>query len=345
MHANNNRERTIEDYLDTITVLRAVYPTSRGPADITLEQAKAFKSSYQAQGYVRQKKSEPKIWKGRGRKPKARPEPVAHARAARTVDSRLRKLRSLWGRWFIQELGYVTANPWQGVTAPKLDKLTPRYLSAEEVAAFFAWLAQRWQGWRLPALFCEVKSFLGNRILELCSLTTDQLQAGRVVFAADGTKGRKERQAVLPPEVYAELKASAGPAYVWEKFPEQLRERLQALHRPHHKVLPDFSPARLKGWIQDEIDDYCKAHPEVKRFSAHGFRKRAMTQAWRLKIRPEEAAVAFGCNPRTMMAHYVSMDEVATADAVLKAVAEALDPRARERVQEATPDRPDGTGE
>src|SRR5262249_52185898 len=180
----------------------------------------------------------------------------------------------IWRRWFIQELGYVAANPWEGVTSPKVDRLTPRALTAEEVRAFFAWLGQRWQGWRLPVLFFEVKSFVGNRILELCSLTTEQLQEGRIVFPADETKGRKERRAVLPPEVYAELKALAGPAHVWERFPAQLRGRLQALGRPHHKVLPEFSPARLKGWLQDEIDDYCKAHPEVQRFSAHAFRKR-----------------------------------------------------------------------
>ena len=37
-----------------------------------------------------------------------------------------------------------------------------------------------------------------------------------------------------------------------------------------------------------------------------------------------------------MLAHYVAMDEVATADAVLKAVAQALDPRASEKREEDT---------
>jgi hypothetical protein len=40
-----------------------------------------------------------------------------------------------------------------------------------------------------------------------------------------------------------------------------------------------------------------------------------------------EAAVAFGCNPRTMHAHYIAMDELATADSVLHAIAKSLDPR------------------
>lgn len=171
-----------------------------------------------------------------------------------------------------------------------------------------------------------MKSFIGNRILELCSLTSDQLQEGRIIFPADETKGRKERRAILPPEIYTELKGLAGPSYVWEQFPRQLVERLRELERPSTKVLLEFSPRRLKWWLQDEIDDYCKAHPEMKRFSAHAFRKRAMTEAWRLGINPEKAAIAFGCNVKTMMTHYIAMDEIAIADEVLKAIASTVQP-------------------
>ena len=190
---------------------------------------------------------------------------MAHARKPRTIDSRLRKLRVIWSRWFIQELEYFKDNPWQQVSPPKLEKFSPRYLTPEEIQGFFAWISERWQGWRLPVLLFTVKSFLGNRILELCSLTSDQLQEGRVVFAADETKGRKERKALLPQEVYAELKALAGRTYVWEAFPAQLRERLAALGKRSTRLRADFSPQRLKWWVQDEIADYCEAHPEVKR--------------------------------------------------------------------------------
>ena len=65
----------------------------------------------------------------------------------------------------------------------------------------------------------------------MSALRTDQLRDGRLVFAADSTKGRKERKAVLPPDVFAELKEQAGPVWVWEKFPDQLRERLEARER------------------------------------------------------------------------------------------------------------------
>jgi integrase len=326
MEANNNRPSTVDDYENALQLLRSFFPLSSGPGDITPQLAKQFKAEYLAQKYVRRKKREPKVWKGRGRKPKPRPEPVTYSRKARTLDSRLRKLRVIWGRWFIKELGYIAVNPWKDVTPPKLDKLTPRYLTADEVNGFFDWLGERWQGWRLPILFFLVKSFLGCRILELCSLRSDQLQNGRVVFLADEVKGRKERRAILPSEVYGELKALAGPTYVWQAFPSQLLERLKMFSRPHANLRPDFSPDRLKSWMQGEIADYCKAHPEVKRFSAHAFRKRAMTEAWRLDIPLEKAAVAFGCNPNTMRTHYIAMDELAIADEVLKTIAQVVQP-------------------
>jgi hypothetical protein len=126
--------------------------------------------------------------------------------------------------------------------------------------------------------------------------------------------------------VYAELKAVAGPTFVWEAFPAQLLERLTALGKLCRNVKPDFSPSRLKWWLQDEIADYCEAHPEVKRFSAHAFRKRAMTEAWRLDISLDKAAVAFGCNPSTMRAHYIAMEETAVADEVLSTIAGAVKP-------------------
>lgn len=304
--------------------LRQFFPGCRGPADITMPLAKQFKVEYLTQKYTRKKPSEPKVWKGVGRKPKLRPEPPTYARKPRTLDSSLRKLRVIWGRWFMKELGFFSDNPWQEVSPPKLDKLTPRYLTPNEINGFFEWLKGRWQGWRLPMLFFTVKLFIGNRILELCSLRSDQLREGRIVFPPNQVKGRKGRSAILPPSIFTELQEISGKSFVWEKFPRELLERMTALKKSCNKLKPEFSPKRLKWWLQGEIDDYCKSHPEVERFSAHAFRKRAMTEAWRLGIQPEKAAIAFGCNVKTMMAHYIAMDEVATADEVLLAVAQAV---------------------
>ena len=99
-----------------------------------------------------------------------------------------------------------------------------------------------------------------------------------------------------------------------------MKERGDALEKPMTNLLPDFSPDRLKWCLQDEIAEYCEAHPEVKRFSAHSFRKHAMTEAWKLRIEPQRAAVAYGCNIRTMMAHYVALDQAKEAEAEMREV-------------------------
>jgi hypothetical protein len=52
---------------------------------------------------------------------------------------------------------------------------------------------------------------------------------------------------------------------------------------------------------------------------AHDFRRRAMTEAWKLGL--PKAAVAFGCNPMTMRAHSIALDETAVSDEVLTAIA------------------------
>ncbi len=51
-----------------------------------------------------------------------------------------------------------------------------------------------------------------------------------------------------------------------------------------------------------------------------------MTEAWRLDISLDKAAVAFGCNPSTMRAHYIAMEETEVADEVLSAIAGAVKP-------------------
>ncbi len=325
MTGNNNRPATVEDYLDALAQLRVVYKAvvgtdSVGPGDITPALAKRFKAEYAAGTFSRAKKREPKVWQGRGRKPKPRPLPTEHARSPSTVKSRLRKLRVVWGKWFVRELGLLTSNPWKEVSPLRVDKTPPRVLTAQEIVAFFSWLDARWGGWRLPVLMLTVKAHIGCRIAELCSLRSGQIRNGQIVFEADKVKGRKERIAVLPPDVFAEVQAQAGATFVWEGHPSQLKERAEALGKTMRNLRADFSPDRLQWWLQDEIADYCEAHPAVEHFSAHSFRKHAMTEAWKLKIEPQRAAIAYGCNVRTMMAHYVGMDEKAEAEAVMREV-------------------------
>jgi hypothetical protein len=62
-------------------------------------------------------------------------------------------------------------------------------------------------------------------------------------------------------------------------------------------------------------------HPNLKQQATGDFRRRAMTEAWKLGIPLEKAAVAFVCGPNTIRAHYIALDETAVADEVLTAIA------------------------
>jgi integrase len=97
------------------------------------------------------------------------------------------------------------------VDLPKLNKLPVREIDQQQVDGFFNWLAARWCGWRLPALFFETKAVAGCRLADLCSVRSDDLSSDhRLKFRADNTKARTERVAVLPPDLWAEVTASAG---------------------------------------------------------------------------------------------------------------------------------------
>lgn len=288
LNENNNKARTLKDYLSTIRVVREAYPESRGPQDITSPLAKQFKTRYQAA-----------------------------TKSAYTVANRLNKLSVIWNKWFIETLELLTANPWEDVPPPKLEKLTPRLLTLEEIEAFLTWLDRRWYGWQTPRLFFTVKGMVGCRLGELCSLRSTQLQDGRIVFPPDATKGRKERKALLPADIFAELKKVAGPVYLWERYTDARREILTKRKQSKASRVRPFDPIRLERWMQKQIQRYLKENRQAKPFSAHDFRRQAMTAAYQAGVSLDRASTAFGCNPNTMRAFYLSLDETAIADEVL----------------------------
>lgn len=292
MKAQNLRERSIEEYLAVVRTLRKVYPILRGPADITEALAKQFK-------LVRQQED----------------------LSPRTVAGNIGNLSIIWAKWFRDELGILDHNVWDAVELPKLDKPTPRFIEPEEEQAFLTWLSHRWDGWRLPVLVLEVKGLIGCRVLELCAVRSSAFRDGRLTFEAVTTKGRKTRKAKLPEAICQELETLAGPVYLWERYSEQLRE----FHRKkgnnnHAKCVKDFLPQRLKRFLQNEVAEYCQAHPDARPFTLHDFRGTAMSTAKKAGVTYDEAAITFGCHPETMRRHYIVIDEVAISDGVLERV-------------------------
>lgn len=295
MKAQNLRERSIEAYLAILGTLRKVYPISRGPTDITEAFAKQFK-------LTRQQKS----------------------LSPRTVAGNIGNLSIIWGKWFRDELGILDHNPWDTVELPKLDKPTPHFIEPEEEQAFLGWLSKRWNGWRLPVLFLEVKGLIGCRVLELCAVRSSEFREGRLTFEAVTTKGRKTRKAKLPESLCRELEALAGPVFLWERYSEQLREFYrQKGENNHAKCVKEFQPRRLKRFLQNEVAEYCQTHPDVRPFTLHNFRGTAMSNAKMAGVSYDEAAITFGCHPETMRRHYLVLDEVAIADSVLERVQRA----------------------
>lgn len=300
--AEKLRAGTIQQYTLAVGALRKVFPDTHGPVDITPAMAERFKV----------KRSKVKRSKGKHEAVELSP---------RTVEGNLKNL-SIAYNWWCKRCKVLTVNPFEEVTPPKYDKTPPRIVRPEEKKGLMEWLAKRWPGWRLPLLFLEVKATIGCRIGELCQAGSDSLQGGKLYFLSVTTKGRRQRACKLPAALYDELKAIAGPTYVFEAFSDQLRATyVRRGESAHAKTVKDYTPARLKRWIQDEAKLYF-TDTGKERFKLHNLRGTAMTRAREAGIPVDDAAVAFGCNPATMKQYYLAPDEEAIADSVFDRLAQ-----------------------
>ena len=269
MKGQNLRPRSIEDYRLAIRNLRAIFPETRGPADITDAMARRYKLA--------------RIEKGR---------------SAHTVGGNLNKLSVIWRKWFVVECGILAENPWEKIEHPKTDKLRPRIISGVEQVLFLEWREERWEGWRIPVLLLQVKAAIGCRLLELCSVESDKLREGRLVFKSETCKGPKARQSKLPPALYEELRFSiAGKTYSWGRFPQDLRSiyRRRGQTRPADAV-GDFAPARFKRWIQKEKDEFLAASKDDPRI-------RALQRSVRVRPRGSSGSPALASTPFRRLSH------------------------------------------
>jgi hypothetical protein len=288
MKANKLRDTTIQQYELAVKTLRKVFPKSEGPSDITPPMTEQFKV----------------IRLEQGRKP-------------RTVENDIGNLNTVYGHWFRHALKIIETNPFADVEPPRYDKDQPRYIEGKEQEALFKWIAERW-GWRLPLLFLETEAAIGCRIGELSAALTANLRDGRLLFPADATKGREERACLLPANLFDELRAIAGPTYVFERFSEELRAIYRAKgNRYAANAIKDFTPARVKRWIQDEAKTYFEK-TKAARFKLHNFRGTAMSKARLAGVPEDDAAVAFDCTPETMRQHYLAFDKTKVADRVFE---------------------------
>jgi integrase len=311
MAADGKRPKTIKGYLETLDKLTAMFPLARGPADITDRMAGDFKTKYARTPFVRKKKL------------KEGEQAPAYGRKTKSLDSRIRTLKAVFG-WFVS-LQLLDANPFEKIEQPELDRHEVKYVRQGDVDGFFEWLEQRYPGWPMPRLFFTVKALTACRLADICHLQSSQLQEGRLVFTAETTKNRSERYAILPADIFAELDAYKGPTYLWERYPAELIEANKAKGFPTHRQNLAFSPQRLYLWVVQLMQAY---QAETGRdFSSHDFRKAAFTRAAEEDVHPKRAGVAFDVTPETMLRYYTATEKKKTADEVLGGLADRLMPK------------------
>jgi integrase len=295
LSTSGHRSSTLGYYLKLIRSIREMYALreTAGPADITPGKAAAWRDKKMALA-------------GRRKKP-----PSAHY-----IAGMIAGLSALWQKWFMDDLKIVQGNPWQDVEPPQTDKLPVKFATDDMIEHFYQWIAGRFGEWAFPKLFLSTKAYTGCRLMDLCGLQSDQLRKGRLVLAADQTKGRKERAVPLQNDLFTSLDAFKGGIWLWENYLPGLKAALVARNWPTHQLNMQFSPKRLYFWVETLFADYRTANPERSVLTTHLFRKRAFTMAWQAGIDMRQASIAFGCNLDTLMRHYSAMDEQQVTDDV-----------------------------
>ncbi|MDB5308637.1 MAG: hypothetical protein JWO38_2839 [Gemmataceae bacterium] len=308
LRADGARPATVADYPDTIRQARSA---SDLPSRVTAQAAQRWCNQYLSGTFTRQKGKDAK----------------SYTRSPRTLHARVRKLRAMWGKYVMKRLRVATANPWKEVDLPRIDQLPVRTLTADQVAKFFKWIEERWLGWELPTLFWSVKAVTGCRLGDLCSLRTESLRDGKLTFMAGTAKARRQRVAVLPPDLFDALKRIAGTLYLWQRYTSEIVGYLVRRDVPTHRVNPVFDPRRLCWWAKDEIDDFNRAHPDEPRIKSHDYRKRAVTEAHRAGLDVDTAAAAVGMSAATARGYYLAIDQEKAATIMSERLAGTLRPQ------------------
>lgn len=191
----------------------------------------------------------------------------------RTLHNHVSGLRAFYR--YLREQGAVEANPFTGVTLPKLEKPLPKFLSEAQITQLLNAPILLWKDGRIgefeafrDSLILELLYGGGLRVSELCGLKHGQVDPGRGVARVFG-KGRKERLCPLGPVATQCLKTFVlrfGLSAKLEAFvicrrngkPMQPRE-IQKLLKTHLAVagLPlDMTPHKLRHSFATHMLDH-----------------------------------------------------------------------------------------
>ena len=313
MEADNLRASYISDALLCLDRLRRMFPDVDGPADITADIANEYKRRRSECGAI------------------GRNSEMSRGASPWTIKGDLATLKAVFGKWLGRECGLLHSNPFESVKPPKCDDPEVRIVSAVEIAELFAWLSARWNNWQLPIIYLRVAALLGWRATEIASIREeDVLGEGYVRVAAKTSKTRKHKYGWLPADLYKELRSCSVGGFAFGRFSDELRRLLLLWRRqPHHAArIRGYSPERLVGWLQDELNRYFKAKkmmmvngspdrtagPEpVSTFTLHDFRRTAITGMQMAGVSEKEASTMVGATPEVIRRHYEKLDQLAIA--------------------------------
>ena len=90
--------------------------------------------------------------------------------------------------------------------------------------------------------------------------------------------------------------------------------------QPHHAAkIKEFSPARLVGWVQDELQRFNAAKAKIaskatppttwEPFTLHDFRRTAITALQMSGTSEKETSIMVGATPEVIRKHYEKMNQ------------------------------------
>jgi integrase/recombinase XerC len=182
---------------------------------------------------------------------------MVDGRSRRTVARRLSALRSFFA--YLYRQGTIDESPAQAITAPKLEKSLPKFLTLDEISRLLDVPdTDTLLGKRNRAIL-EVLYSTGIRVSELAALTHGQIEWRQGVVRVIG-KGNKERIVMLGGPAQAALKAYVrDPGYHGRDSKDHIfRSRFG-------------EPLKAKG-IQEMVDRSARAAGLQQRVTPHVLR-------------------------------------------------------------------------
>lgn len=72
--------------------------------------------------------------------------------------------------------------------------------------------------------------------------------------------------------------------------------------------MKDFTPKRLVGWLQDELNRFHAERPTSETFTLHDYRRTAFTGLQMAGVSEKECSLLVGATPEVIRRHYEKLD-------------------------------------